>query len=577
MNFNIIIGILPFIIPYTYLGENLSSLLLSIIGLVYLFFNNNKEDINKKFMISLMLLNIVAIVSLIFNNFSYDSFSGYTIYLNMIIYYIIYSKINKESTNVLRDIVYIVAGLCVIFIIIQGLYNNIRIYGNIGYANSYALLLFVAYFFNILREKDKFVDIIEIVLVIGILYTGSRTTLILLLGSYIFRLIQKDEKFNLQNPIFAFIIYYVCSLLNLKALLVVPIIIYVYWQIKNIKINKFIIIALAIMSVGIFTLGSSNTTDRLKNISLKNASLQERFVYYEDSLKSIKNKPMGEGINTFKYKSYKDSSAFYDVKYIHNSIIQIAYDIGVIGSIIFIIILIFSVTLLIRNRGNKLVILLFLFIIIHSLLDFDMAYGTFGIILVMLVSLYGEGGKDTIKFSKFLSIPIITVLAFVSLYEGTLYLGNAMLVNNKNKGSDTCLNIADKISFGVDYRSLFLHSSVYKNFYDENNDNKNLDKSLDYLMESYNINNENPLIIWNIVYINQKLDNEDEVIKYMDDLINLEKYNPEVYNLFYDYFNDKYKNTNNNDYKKICDEINNKKEEAKSTRNNKAIYLKNQI
>ena len=63
----------------------------------------------------------------------------------------------------LKYIVLSVGILAIYYILVQGIYYNIRIYGNVGYANSYALLLLIGIYFNRIREEDKFVDILEMI------------------------------------------------------------------------------------------------------------------------------------------------------------------------------------------------------------------------------------------------------------------------------------------------------------------------------------------------------------------------------------------------------------------------------
>lgn len=59
------------------------------------------------------------------------------------------------------------------------------------YSNSYALVLLIAIYLNSIRESDIFTDHIETILIIGLLFTQSRTTLILLIVYFIFKVLNE--------------------------------------------------------------------------------------------------------------------------------------------------------------------------------------------------------------------------------------------------------------------------------------------------------------------------------------------------------------------------------------------------
>lgn len=91
----------------------------------------------------------------------------------------------------------------------------------------------------------------------------------------------------------------------------------------------------------------------------------------------------------FKYKSYNTASAFYDVKYIHNSILQIFYDFGIITRILFISILIYILFYILNHKHKNTLplIILYITLITHSLMDFDFSFCSITILLMLILVL----------------------------------------------------------------------------------------------------------------------------------------------------------------------------------------------
>ena len=180
MVFKLIIVIVPFIIPYMIIGENLGNLILSFIATIFLILNKEKISINKKYFYTLIFLNIIAVASLFLSDVYLESISGLSSYFNLLVYYLVLSVVLKDKEKILKNIVLVVSVVCIYSIIVQGLYFDTRIYGNIGYANSYGLILLISFYLNKIRIKDIWTSYVDMILILGIFFTGSRTTLVLL-------------------------------------------------------------------------------------------------------------------------------------------------------------------------------------------------------------------------------------------------------------------------------------------------------------------------------------------------------------------------------------------------------------
>lgn len=595
MIFEIVVAILPLIMPYTYLGENLGALTLSFVALLFLIKSSRKISISKIYFTLLCMISLVAIITQIFISPYLESFSGIFNYINMALYYLVLSIItsndNKKET-LFKYMVLSLSVMAIIYIIVQGLYFDVRIYGNIGYANSYALLLLVGIYINKIRKKDKTTEFVEIVLALGIFFTGSRTTLILLLAYIILNVIlqvknkkQKDLSFIWTISI-AFLQYIIYSSLGLASIFIAPIIIYLYYIIRKLKLISRINIGVfsgliaGLMIIGLF-FNNSNTIQRLRNISLSNGSFQERIVYYEDTLKAVIKNPMGNGINMFQYKSYDNASAFYDVKYVHNSILQTSYDIGILGGILFIIIMVYGLFLLFNTKQptKHLFAGMYITIFIHSLLDFDFSYSTFGIIITLIIGISYENKRE-VDFNKMIKIiysAIFVVVVYLGLFEGTLSIAKNLAINNNIEYSNTIYNVGKNICMERDARPLFYKAAGFKSLYDKSGNEEFLQSSLDCLKEANLINKYDPRILWNMAYIYEKKGDIENTIKLKDEILVKERFYKEAYSSYNTYLDKLYEESKNEKYNEIIEKIDEYYKESKEKLNNKAIYLKNQL
>ncbi len=586
--FEIIIGILPFIVLSSVFKENLGSLILFLVGSIFIIKNKDKIKESKYFLI-LIIMWISILISQIVVSPYIESISGSFLYLNMAIYYLIYGYIlkDKNKDEMLKYILLSMSGICIFYICYHGLYQGIRIFGNIGYANSYAVLLLIGLYLNKLREEDKLTDIIETILFIGLLFTGSRTTLILSI-IYIIYKVYRDKKYNNTKIILSLepialgtVLYVILDKLRLIAIFILPLVLIFYILIKNLKFKDKLYYALGVLLIIILFLSNSNTFNRLKNIKLSNGTFQERLVYYEDSINSIIKHPFGNGINMFQYKQFDNATAFYDVKYIHSSYLQVGYDTGIINLIIFLAVILIGLYKIFKsnNVDKNYLILAYLTILLHSILDFDLSFSTFPVILVMLVVLgdievldkkkrkvpketnkkaFKESNKafkernknEGIILSNYLYMGIAAISIYFVIYESSIVLGNYIIDVNANL-ADKIFSFSNSISFKRDYRGYFNRAQAKKNIYDETKDENYINEGIDLLETSKKINPYDPMVEWNLSYLHESLGNNLEAIKYAENVVERERFYPGAYIRLYDYLMKLYGETGdrNTEYK----------------------------
>ena len=585
MVFKLIIVIVPFIIPYMIIGENLGNLILSFIATIFLILNKEKISINKKYFYTLIFLNIIAVVSLFISDAYLESISGLSSYFNLLVYYLVLSVVLKDKEKILKNIVLVVSVVCIYSIIVQGLYFDTRIYGNIGYANSYGLVLLISFYLNKIRIKDIWTSYVDMILILGIFFTGSRTTLVLL-GVFLVAEVIKEIRIskilaiNILEPfLFALIQYVIYSAMGIMSILVMPVITYLYSIVRSLKWKQYIYLVGLVIVILLIVFSDSNTMARIRNISFTNGSFQERLVYFEDSMAAIKRNPLGNGINMFQYKQYGDSTAYYDVKYIHNSVLQISYDIGIIGAIVFIALLIIGIVVIIKGTNKRLLVYGYITIFLHSLIDFDFAYSTIGLLFVMIVLLSENGDKDIyFKVSKVILVILLLIVTYLNMFEGSLAIAKIFSINNNSSIAIRFYNISDKIRvIGSDHRGYYGKAEVYKKIYDDTNDISKLEESLSLLMKAEKINEYDPRVTWNLAYIYINIGDDKNAIKYMDKMIEQYRFYNGAYDMYCEYLKRRYIDTGNLEYKNIQNRVEKYKDVNLKKLNFKSKYMNNQL
>lgn len=567
--------------------------------MIYIILNSKKLLVNKIiFYILLILISIITFTNIfLIKNFN-EGLSGLFLYINMLLYYICFTIFYKKNTSKEKVHLYIsstITSLCILFFFTQRLFYSIRIYGNIGYANSYALLLLFAIYINRLRKNDIFSMPYEIILITGILFTGSRTTLILL---FIYILISsyKLKSLNSFEALFwATMQYSIYSKLGLLSLLIIPIIIGIYYFVQNFKFKNLIVYLGIVFVTLLIIFDSSNTFKRIRNFSILNGSLQERFIYFEDSFNSIINNPIGHGISTFQYNQSLDASAYYDVKYIHNSILQIAYESGIISSLFFILVIVFFAIYILKycNTNKLLWLCLYMSIFFHSLLDFDFSYSTFLIMLVFIVVTSTSYNRENTLLISSKTIPIaimfiLTPCLYLTFFETTILIGKNLRINNNHSSAILVDSFANSISFNNDTRQLYNSSLSLKALYDDSVEEPNYDNlstdSMNYLnnmentlLQAISINPNDMKLLWNLNYIYVKKKDFKLIDKIYPKLCTAFKYNPNFYTTELINYEKIYKNNNEdiyNDKVKFLNELYNKSLEVLNPR---AKFIKNQL
>lgn len=577
---NLIFLILLLVFPYNITGFNFGNLIIMFLGIIFLL-------VSKKIMGNICLILIMifyalsGIISVLFIDASINSISGLSTYFAPIIFYLIWNNIlnreDSEGETILKYIVYILGISSLVFILIQCEIKNLRVYGNVSYANTYALILLIGIYLNTIVNDRKYKNIIEIIFFIGIFATGSRTTIACLIVYITLRnLINKrinikETGLNISLSVISFIL--IDNYIGI-VIFALPILFIAGKWIYNKKISKFIVLIPMILSVFMFIITPNYIINRLSNISLTQGTLQERFIIFEDTLKCIINKPMGYGINTYENTILSNQSAFYGVKYSHNSILQVGFESGVLASIALLVL--FIVSLIVILKGNKLKdgTIVFCIIFLHSLLDFDFSFVLIIALWMLVVVINEEKNKNNInihinKYYKFVYIIFIIVILPIVYQESIIW---ASTIYNKKEEYNLSMNIS-RLSVFKDYRidELYINSSL--GMYYLNKDKVELKKAIELISE----NHENIKVIWSNIYICELLDKKKEVIEGYDRLLKLQPYYFEVYKNYYSTLKRYYEESNDNYYNEKIEELENIFYSNLKSVNSKAKYIYNQL
>ncbi|GKU31635.1 O-antigen ligase family protein [Clostridium folliculivorans] len=586
---DILIFVLPFIIPYTIIGFEAGNVLLSLAAIIYVAIYVKKVALNRNIVIALFTIFLLAIISLL-NKFNFLALGGVSLYLSPIFYYVIYCSLkeNKKKDDIMKYTVYIMAVVSLISVIYEGLYLNLRVFGLFGYANTFALSLLILIHINNIRKDDSYKTTIDIIFITTIFFTGSRNTFLWLFIYSLIIIVSKKQIKPIANILMGLIVYILISTIPIAGLLFAPILIYIYESVakgsnkgyKNKKVILGLVIIIAAFIILLIT-DSSNSIERIRNISFVNRSIQERIIIFGDTAKAIGDMPFGHGINTFSKLQFYIQSAYYNVKYVHNSVLQIAFDIGVFAIVPFLYLIFYVVIKRYKDFNDKkttidvLNLSILVIIFFHSLLDFDFSFSSIFAVYMLPYSALLDTNKEFHLRKKSIAAAICGLLIFLSILlynEGALRLGKYMIISsNYETGRSVISTVLLR-----DGRYYQLVSDSYREQYSEVHDPDMLKKMEDNLEAAIRYDGEDLNLKWNMAYVKGKQGKYEDAISIWNSILSVEKYNPKVYKTYYNYLTDLEENSSKSFAKQI-ERIKQKHDEAYLSLNPRSKYIRHQL
>ena len=251
-----------------------------------------------------------------------------------------------------------------------------RFTGTFGYANVYALfmLLGIAVLFERMKRQQMGREIITLsVLAIGLWYSGSRYTWILMLLLLVVQAIQKK------------------------------------------KARIWILVIIGVLIVATVSAGTifhqSEAMGRFFSTNL--STFYGRLLYWRDGCLLLAKHPFGMGYLGFFYEQTVVQTGVYSVRYVHNDLLQWCLDIGCLQTLVLLAFIGYAIKNKSRSFLEKIMLIT---ILLHSFMEFDFEYTAIGFILILVLSCTQEQIFSGIHMQKRMYCLLAVALGSACLY-----------------------------------------------------------------------------------------------------------------------------------------------------------------
>ena len=235
----------------------------------------------------------------------------------------------------------------------EWLWSAQRLGGFFQYSNTCAIFFLIG--MMLLKENETREAKVQWCLLFwGILLTGSRTVMILLIAYFLIELFGKKSKSHYRSMIL---------------------------------INVGLAIVAAILMVWID--GNYQNLARLVTVFRSNSTFYGRLLYWKDAIGLILKHPLGLGWKGYFYIQSSIQTGVYKTIYVHNDLLQSFLDGGWISGFSFLLLMIWQIK---KSSHRLLLVILFL----HCLVDVDFQYASIWFVAILLF----DFGKEEIALSK---------------------------------------------------------------------------------------------------------------------------------------------------------------------------------
>ena len=417
-----------------------------------------------KYSVPLMLLMILSFVS-VFITLGNPQTSIYEIYkFNCFIIAVLAGYLLRDSIKILK-IIFITAFIVAVFGILaclgiinfdEFIFNDggiVRLQSFIKYANTTACFLGVGYisFLKLFLEEKKNIYLyMGSIVLIALYFTFSKAMIpifLVLSTFYIYRKKELSSIFLVQNIASMILLGLMLLLVPERMYLVLFIAVAVATIIsgkakENENSFKIWVLVLALIFAGAIALV-------ILKPSLAGTFIK-RLEYSKDAIGLIKENPLlGTGFGSWRVLQYKIQTTQYNVTYLHNGILEMIIENGILFTVIFLSTVIYGAVNAVKREEYHLV-LITLMILIHSLVDCDLS---FGVILILLGLVVGRmlPEKDSVRIPErivnYILVVFLSVSAVYMLSEYALRYSfeKAYIAEDYDKASEK-LNKLSKLS-----------------------------------------------------------------------------------------------------------------------------------
>jgi O-antigen ligase len=571
------------VFPYQFFGEEagthffLSSLMLYFMAKKRITIN----DSNKGYIFLLLSLMLYAAVAAFISVNPIRSLYGVSLYACMLLAFLLANEFQEEAF--MKYFVYLSSILAAIASFYQGFFlEQMRIYGNLGYANTYALILLISFILSDIYKNIKGQFYIKIILVIAVMLTGDRVAIILLGAWSVYYTITERKLNSFVGLLSGIICYAFFSTIGAAAVVIAPPIIWLLNEVdkRAVKWNSKMVFWIAwILLGGIVACFHTNTFERIKNISWNNPSLLERLISFEDVLKQTPDALFGRGANSYEYSQYLYKSAFYESKYIHNIFLQNLYDFGVIGALLFLAFVLYGgYTIAVSSHKYKKGLLaIYIAVMIHGMWNFDIVFPIVFVFISIIVA-FCSGTREIVVMNRLvrpLALVVFLFFILLAVHEGTIRVADMSIRKEKPLMAQTLITLQRHMNI-PDERVYFIQAAVEKWKYDQSHQLSFLHLAKENLEKAQTLNEVDPRIKWNLAYILTENKEFAKAEKLWNEVLKREGKNKEAYKMYVQFLNKAYARDKEEKNKKI-EELKKIHDMNRKSLHPKAQFLSNQL
>ena len=402
-----------------------------------------------------------------------QALDGFLKFLPALIFFVILMQLDKqEIKDLFISIPYSGIAMCLLAYVLRFIpfidpilfSENGRLVGFFQYSNTFALYLLIGLIVLWDKQEKSIKDYLGIIVLFsGIILSGSRIVFVLLILFGIYQIIKKRK--------------------NKKGILI------------SIGISIAVLLAIALL---LQLLGQFQVITRLFSISFTESTFLGRIIYNLDGIMLLLQHPFGLGYGGYEWIYPSIQTADYDIKFVHNDILQQGLDTGIIPMIVLLFLLIHT---LINKKTTRLAKEITCVLLFHLFFDFDLQFTIMHFILVMLI--FEEDAK--IIRHKLQSKVLVTA-TLVIILSVFLYFGIANMAMQKGN-TDLAENM-------LSYKTKIAKLGEITNMQEANKQADEILKSNPYVAVAYHIKAENALYE----------ENWEDMIKYKKQAIELEPY-----------------------------------------------------
>lgn len=254
----------------------------------------------------------------------------------------------------------------------------------------------------------------------------------------------------------------------------------------------------------IFTGEGAQNIGRIFTVMSSNSTLYGRVLYDIDGISILRRHPMGFGYLGYHYVQHAFQTGVYTVRFVHNDMLQIGLDYGVIPMILFAIYMAWQIMRGNQTKGEKVVLVV---VIAASLVDFHMQYMMIDFIIILCLDqgVRSKRQKQAEKIENGIGF-IVMLLGFIycfipyyAVYKG-MYQMTLRFMPDHTEALCMAMEETDDKNTACAYADRILQQNLY-------------------VTEAYNVK----------AYAAAMDGNVESVMENQDEVLRLEKYDIERY------------------------------------------------